>query len=311
MRQTPGATAADALVGEGMAGALESVLASGPQAVGLPPGRLHLRTGPPRETARLLARHLGHYHLEMLWLLGKRMAGLHLALAAETTDERFAPEPFSLLYQRSANQSMRNLARRTLTVLRSAVPGLAAADAALAREALSGEKAMLETFSRFAAAKFTAVKTRLHGDMDLSRVLFTGKDFVFADFEGDPDRSVSERRIKRSPLRDVAGMCLSILFSARATADRLGAQHPEDVPALAPWIEPLALTAAQALWSGYRETAAGAGFLPASEDVLWTMFHCFLLEHALSRLSRAMAPGRETGLPTALAALTGILRALE
>lgn len=313
VRQTPGATAADALVGEGMAGALESVLASGPQAVGLPPGRLHLRTGPPRETARLLARHLGHYHLEMLGLLGRRTAMLHLALAAPTSDERFAPEPFSLLYQRSANQSMRNLARRTLAALRVRLEeGLVPdrAQAALAREAVDAEPAMLETFARFAAGKFPVVKTRLHGDLGLSRVLFTGKDFVFADFEGDPDRSVSERRIKRSPLRDVAGMCLSILFSAHATANRLGAQRPEDVPALAPWIEPLALTAAQAFWWGYRETAAGAGFMPASEDVLWTMFHCFLLEHALSRLSRAMAPGRETGLPTALAALTGILRAL-
>jgi maltose alpha-D-glucosyltransferase/alpha-amylase len=257
-RHVPGAAAAAELVGEGMARALESVLASGPEAVGLPPDRIRLQTDPPRETARLLARHLGHYHLEMLGLLGRRTAMLHLALAAPTADERFSPEPFSLLYQRAVNQSMRNLARRTLAALRARLAGravLGGTEAALAREAVAAEPAMLEAFARFAAGKFPLVKTRLHGDMGLSRVLFTGKDFVFADFEGDPDKSVSERRIKRSPLRDVAGMCLSILLAAHATADRLGRQRPEDAPALAPWIEPLALTAAQAFWSAYRETA--------------------------------------------------------
>jgi len=310
MRHTPGAAPAFDLACEGMTRALESVLALGPEAAGRPPEPVRLHAAPPRETSRALIRHLGHYHLEMLELLGKRMAGLHLALASETTDERFAPEPFSLLYQRSANQSMRNLARRTLAALRSAIAGLAEADAALAREAASAEKAMLETFSRFAATKFTAVKTRLHGDMDLSRVLFTGKDFVFSDFEGDPDRSVSERRLKRSPLRDVAGMCLSLLLASQAAAGRLGRLRPEDAPALSPWIEPLAFTAAQAFWSGYRETATGAAFLPASEDALWTMFNCFLLEHALGRLARAMSPDRDGELSAALAALTGIMRAM-
>ncbi|MEF3696602.1 MAG: alpha-amylase, partial [Desulfolutivibrio sp.] len=265
---------------------------------------------PPREAARVLARHLGHFHLEMLALLGVRMAQLHLALAADATDGRFSPEPFSLLYQRSAYQSMRNLAKRTLAALRGHLAGLGDEDAAVARELIAAEKEMLGVFSRFAAGKFAAWKTRLHGDLTLARVLYTGKDFVFGDFEGDPEKPVSERRIKRSPLRDVAGMCLSMLFAANASAARLCRERQTDAAALTPWVEPLAFTAASALWSGYQETAAGAAFVPTSEETLWTMFHCFLLEHALGRLSGALAQDSGEEIPVSLAALAGIMRAL-
>jgi len=141
-------------------------------------------------------------------------------------------------------------------------------------------------------------------------VLYTGKDFVFGDFEGDTGKPVSERRIKRSPLRDVAGLCLSMLFAAHAGAARLCRERQSDAAALAPWVEPLAFTAASALWSGYREKAAGAAFVPASEETLWTMFHCFLLEHALGRLSKALAGDLPDEVTSSLAALTGIMRAL-
>jgi len=298
------------LVAEGMARALENVLASGPEATASPPAPVRLQSAPPREAARTLARHLGHFHLEMLSLLGTRTAQLHLALASDPADERFAPEPFSLLYQRSAYQSMRNLAKRTLAALRSRLAGLGDENALQARDILASEKTMLEVFSRFAAKKFVTVKTRLHGDLTLSRVLYTGKDFVFGDFEGDTGKPVSERRIKRSPLRDVAGLCLSMLFAAHAGSARLCRERQSDAAALAPWVEPLAFTAASALWSGYREKAAGAAFVPASEETLWTMFHCFLLEHALGRLSKALAGDLPDEVTSSLAALTGIMRAL-
>jgi len=304
-----GATPALDLVAEGMARALENVLASGPEAAGNPPGPITLHAAPPREAARVLARRLGHFHLEMLDLLGKRVAQMHLALAADATDARFAPEPFSLLYQRATYQSMRNLAKRTLAALRSHLAGLGEEDAAMARGLLAAEKKMLDVFSRFAAGKFATWKTRLHGDLTLARVLYTGKDFVFGDFEGDTDKPVSERRIKRSPLRDVAGICLSMLFAANASAARLARERQADAAALAPWVEPLAFTAASALWSGYRETAADAAFVPASEETLWTMFHCFLLEHALGRLARALAQDAQEEIPVSLAALAGIMRA--
>ena len=81
------------------------------------------------------------------------------------------------------------------------------------------------------------MKIRIHGDYHLGQMLYTGKDFVIIDFEGEPARTLSERRLKRSPLRDVAGMIRSFHYAAFTASLQHASGHPGDLALLDPWLE--------------------------------------------------------------------------
>src|SRR5262249_49187432 len=148
--------------------------------------------------------------LEFARLLGQRTAELHLALASVPEDPAFAPEPFTIMYQRSLYQSARTQARQVLDFLSKHLPELPGETHAAAQHLLALEGEILKRARRILEHKITALRIRCHANYHLGEVLFTGKDFVLTDFEGDPLRSGSDRRRKRSGLRDVASMLRSL-----------------------------------------------------------------------------------------------------
>ncbi len=241
-----------------------------------------------QEEAPELARELIGMYLDSAWRLGCRTAELHLALASAPEDPVFGPEPFTPFYQRSLYQSMRNLTVQSLGLLRRKVRSLPEALQPGAEAILTQEDEVLRRFRSILERKITATRTRIHGDYHLGQVLFTGSDFVIMDFEGEPARSISERRIKRSPLRDVAGMVRSFHYAAysgllgRAAG---GVVRPEDLPALEPWADYWYLSVSGAFLRAYFEAAGQASFLPQGQDELHVLLGAYLLEKAIYELA--------------------------
>jgi maltose alpha-D-glucosyltransferase/alpha-amylase len=162
-----------------------------------------------------LAQDLIGGFLSLAELLGRRVGEMHVALA-RAPGSAFAPEPFTRLYQRSLYQSLRSQARSTMELLKSQRGRLDEEAQSKARDTLECERALYSQFSMLLHAPLDASRIRCHGDLHLGQVLFTGKDFVIIDFEGEPERPISERRIKASALRDVAGMLRSFHKAAQA-----------------------------------------------------------------------------------------------
>jgi len=232
---------------------------------------------------------LGAYP-EAARLLGERTAQLHLALGS-IEDPAFAPEAFTTLYQRSLYQSMRNEAHRALRALQEGRDGLDPPLRAVAEEILERSDAILDVFRVVRERKLGGARIRVHGDLRLGRVLHTGKDFVFIGFEGERARSASERRLKRSPLRDVAGMLRSLHSAAYAALFALREQGlaPPDAERLEPWARFWHRRVSDGFVGGYERAILAAGekgamLLPPTADDRRLLLEAYLLEKALNEL---------------------------
>ena len=90
----------------------------------------------------------------------------------------------------------------------------------------------MECFKEIYSQKIDAYKTRIHGDYHLGQVLFNGRDFYIIDFEGEPMHSISERRLKKTPFKDVAGMIRSFHYAAYGQLVLNQNYRKEDMPFL-------------------------------------------------------------------------------
>ncbi|MDG6910907.1 MAG: maltose alpha-D-glucosyltransferase [Nitrososphaerota archaeon] len=217
-------------------------------------------------------------------LLGKRTAEFHKALASDQGDPDFAPEPFGYLGLTSLAQSMLSAAHRSVQTLSRAKlsdPVLAGRLSAL----LSRKEEVFLTFEKIRTLRTDALRCRIHGDYHLGQVLFTGKDFVIVDYEGEPARPLGERRLKRSPLRDVAGMLRSFHYAAVSNlfangGSRQYAQHPK----IWEWAKAWYLAVASSFLEAYLGELGGSRLAPSDDKAIEAMLGAYLLEKALYEL---------------------------
>jgi maltose alpha-D-glucosyltransferase/alpha-amylase len=178
---------------------------------------------PPSETAASI---VGSY-AETARLLGQRCAELHVALASDSQDPDFGPEPFAGHYYRSLFQAATDRLGRARQLLRKSQAGLPERARVIAQEVLARSAELNEKLSALSKFKVEAMRSRCHGDLHLGQILHDGRDFVFIDFEGEPAVSVGVRRLKRSALYDVAGMLRSFHYAC-VYALQLPSVRPED-----------------------------------------------------------------------------------
>ena len=250
-------------------------------------------TRPPNSLSDLeipdSARELFGAYLQHASLLGERTAQMHLALASSTTDPDLAPERFTPHYQRSIYQSSRNQFRQMLSLLRrnrGTLEGSAAIDA---EAVLAAEDMLYAAIDPVKGERINAQRIRVHGDYHLGQVLFTGRDFVIIDFEGEPATSLSQRRIKRSPLRDVAGMLRSFHYAAYTGLSEHVAQNnvqegADVMPALVGGARFWTSCVSSAFLLSYLEVA-GDQLLPEGRPATEVLLRAFLLEKAAYEVS--------------------------
>jgi len=220
-------------------------------------------------------------------LLGQRTAELHMALATETDDPAFAAEPFTPHAQRGLFQSIRNLTRHTFHLLNRQMKSLAPDVQPLAQQVLALEPEIIKRLRRLYERHIEVDRIRHHGDYHLGQVLYTGKDFLIIDFEGEPAIALSERRLKRSPLRDVAGMIRSFQYAAASgllkQVER-GTVTNGQIAQMNLWSQYWVRWVGAIFFRAYRETAGAARFLPATETDLQVMVESFLVRKAIYEL---------------------------
>lgn len=204
-------------------------------------------------------------------LLGQRTGELHAALASRPADPTFGPEPLDAPTRRAlaldARERFSELAAR-----------LRAKDEAAWAKLERRRKELDARLDRVSFLTDAGSKLRVHGDLHLGQILFTGDDFVVIDFEGEPARTIAERRARRSPLVDVAGMLRSIDYAGWATSRR---RDERTRTSTAPQIDAWRRTVTAAFLGGWSSVADGAGILPSTTEARDTLLEFFLLEKCI------------------------------
>ncbi|HKH03252.1 MAG TPA: putative maltokinase, partial [Bradyrhizobium sp.] len=221
--------------------------------------------------------------------VGRRTAELHLALASRDDIPAFAPEPITPHDVSSWTETLLEHAGRTLDDLAERRSEMKPGDVAIVAQLNARRQEVLEQIANLLPPSIDISKIRHHGDLHLGQILIVKDDILILDFEGEPQRSLEERRRKRAAARDVAGVIRSIDYAATAAFARATAITSEGrekvVHALDTWRE----RTTAAFLAGYRESMTDARLWPVEPEHAERVLDFFLLEKAFYEIDYEIA----------------------
>jgi len=241
--------------------------------------------------------------------IGKRLGELHVALASPSDDPAFAPETATPEQVQAWVDGTLALLTSALDLLAQRVDQLTDDTHDLARSLLERRAALTEAVAKLVTADAGALRTRIHGDFHLGQVLVAQGDAYLIDFEGEPARSLEERRQKSSPMRDVAGLLRSYSYASAAAQSTTESAPQQTADRKRALFDRFRGYAAESFLEAYRAAIVEVDqplVAPASEQALLDLF---LIEKAAYEI-RYEAANRPTwlGLPVrGLAALASRL----
>lgn len=247
------------------------------------------RTNIPEVIARRVGAYLGSADK-----LGRRTAELHSALARSTENPAFAPAPLSTQKLDQLTSAALDRAQEVVSLLerkQAALPQALAekasvllADRERLFDALQAPVRILTAEDGDSVGRSSWLTTRIHGDFHLGRVLWAEEDFIFVDFEGEPGKTLQDRRAKQLPLKDVAGMLRSFSYAAHAAALGFTTRRGESFESVEPSVRLWQDWVSAAFLKGYLNQARPGGFLPEQTRETDLLLRLFGLDKALWEL---------------------------
>lgn len=228
---------------------------------------------------------LGSPFVTKLADLGRTIASYHRVMSDVSAEKNFEREALSLHYQRSVYAGLKGDVRATLTLLRRKMEELSDEAAGMGEALLEREEEIHTKLKRLFAHKIEADKIRIHGDFTLMQMDLVDDHFVIRNFDGDPDRTFSQRRLRRSPAKDLANLMRSISYTCGMVFEAVASGlRSETADHLEDWLRTANRYLSAEFLTAYRKATDGTRLLPADENDLEIMLDTFRIEKALQEL---------------------------